>query len=535
MFATKKTKYNMVLYIGAFVICMFWRVCFYFSIWGEDAIVISTGVLILVWIQTLSQRIIDRHVRRLLISIAMLFLLYNYIQAVKYNFTWDIGRRYCWYAFYIPMIMVPMLCLFLAILAGKEERYHTGPWMYLWIPCILFIVGIMTNDIHQWAFIFQPDFYSWDAEYRYGVLYFVVVAWIVILLFSTIIIIFMKSNTPQCRRYIWLPLVPLVIGAAYCWFYATKEELISINGIQLIPLPQAFEFMIIGFLEGCIQAGLLQSNDGYKNIFEKSAISACIRNEKGELIFHSGIQPNQEIGRELRIHTHSIPGGMVEWAEDITMLCEYKHKLEDIQEELSGEEILLREEGQINKERAEIEVHNRIYNQILEIIQKQRKQIQRLLEEEVEEETVFAQNLSKACVLNAYIKRRSNLTILMNSKERMPVRELDLSIQESLENIQMLGIKSGCFCDSELYWRGEELVALYDYFEAVIENGISTIKAIFVNLFVTEEKLEFRLMVENPGELPELRWKSSQIMIQSEEESVSIRICFFREGDRLWV
>lgn len=533
MFATRQTKRNIIIYILALVLCIVLRVTSVLSPWDGDFIVISTGILILVWIQTLSQRIIDRQVRRLLIWIALFLLFYNYVQAVKYNFipTWDTGKRYCWYAFYIPMIVIPMLCLFLAV---KKERKSSKAWRWLWLPCVILILGVITNDLHQSTFTFQENFLHWGEKYGYGIWYFIVVDWIAILLISSIVIIFVRSNTPQCRKYIWLPMLPLGIGAVYCWMYATKTELIRVNGIVLLTLPQAFEFMIIGFLEGCIQAGLLQSNDGYSEIFENFSIGASIKNNQGELVFQS--HKIKEKGKKLRTHSYPIQGGEVQWLEDVTILWEYREKLQNVKEELSGEAILLMKEGQLEKERAELEVRNRIYNEISRLVQKQGKEIQRLLSEETDNEKEFVKNLKKVCVFNAYIKRRSNLTILIQNKESILVRELQLSIQESMENLRMLGILCESFCDLdlEISWKGEELAALYDYFQAVIESGISTMKAMLVTLLGTKERLEFRMMVENIRDLPEFSSEGAQVMLQREGESTSLKICFIKEGEKSW-
>lgn len=529
MFATRQTKRNLIIYILALVFCIVLRVTAVFSPWDRDFIVLSTGILILVWIQTLSQRIIDRQERRLLIWIALFLVFYNYVQAMKYDFIpiWDTGKRYCWYAFYIPMLVIPMLCFFLAV---KEEGKSSKAWRWLWIPCVILILGVMTNDLHQSTFTFQENFLHWEEEYGYGIWYFIVVAWIAILLISAIVIIFVRSNTPQCRKYIWLPMLPLGIGAVYCWMYAAKSAFIRVDGVVLLTLPQAFEFMIVGFLEGCIQAGLLQSNDGYREIFEHFSIGASIKNNQGELIFQS--HNIEEKGKKLRTHTHPIQGGEVQWMEDVTMLLEYREKLQNIKEELSGEAILLREEGQLEKERTELEVRNRIYNEIPRLVQRQRKEIQRLLSQENENEEAFVENLKKACILNAYIKRRSNLTILIHNNKYISVKELQLSIQESMENLRMMEILCESFCDLDVHWKGEELVALYDYFQAVIESGISTMKAMFVNLSGTKERLEFRMMVENIKDLPEFSKEGAQVMLQREGEGISLKICFIKEGEK---
>ena len=48
----------------------------------------------------------------------------------------------------------------------------------MYIPSILMIAGILTNDLHQWAFYFHEGYEAgWDI-YQRGILYYIATAWI---------------------------------------------------------------------------------------------------------------------------------------------------------------------------------------------------------------------------------------------------------------------------------------------------------------------------------------------------------------------
>ena len=73
-----------------------------------------------------------------------------------------------------------------------------------------------------------------------------------------------------------------------------------------------------------------------------------------------------------------------------------------------------------------------------------------------------------ACVLGAYIKRRSNLILLSKKNELMDVDELVLSMKESISYLSFTNIE--CFLDFNLKGKinGDILGLIYDFFEICV-------------------------------------------------------------------
>ena len=114
--------------------------------------------LLISWCVSLQRRIMNAQVRRILVTISILLAVWLTAKVIKWEFVSDrtfwIGR-YLWYGYYIPMILVPLLGVFIIDHMGKPEDYRNPSWMKkLYIPAFAILIGIFTNDLHQLAFDF---------------------------------------------------------------------------------------------------------------------------------------------------------------------------------------------------------------------------------------------------------------------------------------------------------------------------------------------------------------------------------------------
>lgn len=82
--------------------------------------------LIFCWILSVNARIIQDRIRGYLTAIGGLLIFWLYIRTVKWMFflgdSWQ--NQYLWYAYYIPMILIPLIGVFLVQYLGKKETYR---------------------------------------------------------------------------------------------------------------------------------------------------------------------------------------------------------------------------------------------------------------------------------------------------------------------------------------------------------------------------------------------------------------------------
>lgn len=90
-----------------------------------------------------------------LVVLMMFWMLMRTFRLTVFYYVFPIGQ-WCWYAYYISMILIPQICLFAAKYIGKPEDYRLSKkWSWMYVPSIILVLGILTNDLHQLAFRFH--------------------------------------------------------------------------------------------------------------------------------------------------------------------------------------------------------------------------------------------------------------------------------------------------------------------------------------------------------------------------------------------
>jgi len=120
-------------------------------------LMIYLGILVS-WEISVYDRIVNKTIRRHLIVLVVLIMFWMLMRTFRltvFYYVFPIGQ-WCWYAYYISMILIPQICLFAAKYIGKPEDYLLSKkWSWMYVPSIILILGILTNDLHQLAFRFH--------------------------------------------------------------------------------------------------------------------------------------------------------------------------------------------------------------------------------------------------------------------------------------------------------------------------------------------------------------------------------------------
>ena len=213
----------MALTVAALIICAVCaRIAARYGYYAQPLSTVRTVIcmgLLAAWGISVRTRIIQTQVRRYLLAIAGLMLLWLTLRTVKYN-TYNItAERFLWYGCYLPMLFIPVLAVLVALSLGKPENYRLPKGThFLYLPSVLLFLLVLTNDLHQLVFLFPNGVLS-DDDYRYGAGYYVVLAWMVLCAAASLVLILTKCRIPQSRRYLWLPVVPFVLALMYCGAY----------------------------------------------------------------------------------------------------------------------------------------------------------------------------------------------------------------------------------------------------------------------------------------------------------------------------
>ena len=140
--------------------------------------------LITAWGVSLWRRIMHRPIKKYLLLTALCMLLWVFARTCKNQFFFNIepwGNRF-WYMHYLPMILIPLFGLFIAVHIGKRENWKLKKrYLLLFVPALLLIAGILTNELHGLAFEIKGE-----KDYIRGPLYYAAAGWMLVMFLACI-------------------------------------------------------------------------------------------------------------------------------------------------------------------------------------------------------------------------------------------------------------------------------------------------------------------------------------------------------------
>ena len=103
-----------------------------------------------------------------------------------------------------------------------------------------------------------------------------------------------------------------------------------------------------------------------------------------------------------------------------------------------------------------------------------------------------------ACILNAYIKRHSNLLLLQKQNGALFGSELRRAVAESMEYVKLYGIKTLFSCCDEGACDGKAALTAYEVFEGILEKTIPGASHMLVFLDICTDGLYLKMEIEIP-------------------------------------
>ena len=538
--AKRKSVAKLCLALGLFVLAGFFRqmdrlaaplpsaVCFLLT----NLIYIG---LAMAWGFSISRRSLPRNDRRWLLLGCAMAVLWLFLRAVKYRFfSDDTITRHLWYLYYVPQIFATLFSLFAALQLGRREGDALSrKWYLLFIPAVLLIGGVLTNDLHQLVFRAVPGAATLEADYTHGWMYYLAMTWIVGLLLATGIIVYRKCRVSESRRYAWIPLCVFLGGFALC-------ALSFANIYTFHKMPECFCLTFAAFWEGCLQVGLIPTNGYYRYFFSESTVAAQIVNGRGEPVYRAKNAPNLTpdqleaaacesilLNADTRLQSAPVQDGRVYWLEDISKINRIQAQLAEINARLSEENELIQAENELKRQRAQIEEQNRLMDAMLSLVQPQLLAINRLLSDK------SAQSLKHICILGAYVKRRVNLALICDKKAVVPVDELAHCIRESLTYLTQYGAVCALHQEGRGSVSSREAQTAYDFFEDCLEAALPSLSALMVRL-ECGERFSIRLMLEDAAGLPNVdQYRTlGKLTIDDADGALCATLSFDRGGER---
>ena len=456
--------------------------------------------LTVIWCISIRRRILNTAIRKMLLSVGGLLLFWQIARIIKYDYvivTGPIGR-YCWYSYYIPLVLVPLIGVFVVDHIGKPEGYRSPVWMrYLFIPAAFLIAVVMTNDLHQLVFTFHNGFELYNSDYSYGFMYIFEMAWFVVLAMLFAVMLLFKSRVPGSRTFQRLPLFITIFAILFWAGYTAKLYVGDLTAVDCI--------FIILLLEGAIQSGLIPSNMNYKDLFTQSTIAAQIVDNAHQVHYTSANASPLEIttmkqakhapvhqGNAI-LHGQAIHGGHIFWQDDVKAINDLAEHLRETNDSLGERYDLMKAEVDLKERRLQADEKSRLYDRIAREIAPQLNKVDALLQQSREHPEQANALLSQVGVISAYIKRRANLILLGEEKTTVSARELESCLRESLDNLRLCGVITYLDCRLDGQAAVKQIIAEYDLFEEAVETLLGQLSAMVDTAEYTQGRVHLRI------------------------------------------
>ena len=447
--------------------------------------------LVSLWCSSVYYRVVNKQVRNLLLVVGALMLFWILSKTIKIEFfpnVTDVAIRYMWYGYYIPMILIPLIGIFITMYIGKPYNYKKPSWTYLfYIPALILLVGIFTNDLHNWAFTFPNGIENFNDDYSYGLLFWITATWFSGLGILFVVLLIRKSKLPGSKNMQKVPLYIICVAIVFWILYATEVIEADLTIMDCL--------IIIALLESAMQTGLIPINTNYREVFESTTIPVAIIDDGYLAKYRSGGATSFSKEDMLATTIGAVPmgdkilssspirGGRVVWQDDVEELNQQRLELDEIHESLAEEGTLIQAENEIKEKQAQADEKSLLYDKIAREVSTQLTKVLGLLSI-VESGKATKKNLAQIAVIGTYIKRRGNLILLNNENEFVSASELANAFRESTDNLKLLGISSAfdVMVDGEIPLC--DALKAYDLYEKIIETLLEDLSAVFVRLKV---------------------------------------------------
>lgn len=235
-----------------------------------------------------------------------------------------------------------------------------------------------------------------------------------------------------------------------------------------------------------------------------------------------------------------IHGGYGYWTRDISQINRMSQEMEQLGDVVARENELLKAENEMEKQRLHLQEQNRLYDELEKNVRKQSEQLGQLLGALPEDESAFEHTMKYACILNVYIKRHANLQLLSRQNARICSEELWRSVTESLEYVQLYGIRANGLCQGKGELSGEHALFAYELFETVLENSLPSASDLLVYLEYVGDMLTLRMEIHTIEDVLKADWRAKDVAKlrgtlekETDEDTLYISLTFPGGGDRL--
>lgn len=437
-----------------------------FSLWGVTA-----------WL-----RCPDAEVRHLLAAVTGLLALWMALVIVKWKVA-DIGLgTLLWYAYYIPMALLPVSCAAIgARTAGLASRppVRRALRAALAVSCALALLAL-TNNRHQAFFLFDEPTPGMIGDYTYGWAHAVFLVWSVLCYAA-----FFASLAYAARRRLRLMLAPVVgvalLGIAYCVAYVLRFEAILGLNFSL-----TYALVLVCALELSLDLGLIPSTVFLSRTFDALPLDLAIVSREGETFRATraarglsgatrgvlassaprSLSWSEPDDADTRHHAWPISGGWAHLAQDVSGLNRVRGSLAARSSELARRNAMLENERQISQATSSLMAEERLVDEVEAALSVSLARVADILSSLPAKKdappAVRRKELERVRTLIAYCKRKGSLVLAEQADPELDCDRIRLIASELAGDLRAVGIDCAAVVDLAHPLPAQEMSVIYD-------------------------------------------------------------------------
>ena len=451
--------------------------------------------LLLYWLASTRIRLIPSKVRTYMLSAAVLMLTYMLVMIFRYRCLTDVfWKRLAAYYFWIPQLMIPTLILLISIRIRRGEEKE-GRWneALLLIPAAVLSLLAMTNDIHKLVYVYHVGLDTFVVDtgtYSYGIVFYLMYAWMIGTIAIGLVLLSLKTRKISKKG---------ILGMVLLWQGMNLLNYLVIDrmpppGIRLFTVPQIHTFGMLGVIEVCIRLRLIPYNENYAGFFRKMRMSALITNRRFQPQYYSEEELNADLpsmqaalsapvalSRDQVLYWQEIQAVYAFWSVDESAVHKAQDRLKEANEMIEQENSLIQAETEQKEKDAYLESRHRIYYEIASELYPWQQRIEQILESTEAGQKDFRGKIAYVSVLNAYVKRKTNLLLLAAEKEILTTSELFLALEESAAYLSLAGLETTAQKAEERSYPAQIILQMYDAFETIAEQYLGKVGSLMVS------------------------------------------------------
>ncbi|MGN1222819.1 MAG: histidine kinase N-terminal 7TM domain-containing protein [Christensenellales bacterium] len=397
-------------------------------------------------------KIIDKKTKIYFIILFCLFAIWLGIKIFDKVSGFNDENDYTWYLLYIPLLFIPTMWFITnnQIYIKNKTYKNVMAIISLSISFLLFLL-VLTNDFHQFVFIFQDDVAgNHVGDYKYNIGYFVIYAFIFLEILTTIVLFYVFSLKKTTIKQKILPSIVILLVLVYSILYVATDIFVPyLSDMTLV-------YTVLGTLlvYVLLKCGLVKNSGAYFEFFETCNVPLAIVNEKADIEYQNTRYEEQKASKNMLLQKQKLNSGTLLVLKDVGKLKSLQNNLKKEIEKLEYSNKILKKNKEILQKEKQIEFHTMLYNKVEKQIKNKRFVLEQLLNNLPTKITKENKNQTKE-ILNeikivvGYLKRKTSLILFAEQKNEISKDELRLLFNESFNDLKWLKINAGIGLDEK--------------------------------------------------------------------------------------